>query len=276
MKFLNIGCSIVKDGACGHYNRQMILEVLEEYRRLNVRHIEFSHVFDMSEEDADAIGIYCKEIGLCAWSIHLRPIHDADETAAFTLNFDMDKAARLGARVAVLHPMEKKDGKVNMAAFRLAADLAKKYGLLLAIETGIPTENWMCGYEELIALVDEINEPHVGINIDIGHSSLRDRRDVENVIRAVGPRLMTLHSQDNYGQRDDHQAPGFGLVNWKEILRALRESAYNGPLMMEMADCGKDKRTVREMGNMSIEQEIACSSAWLDWLWKELDREEKA
>ena len=42
-------------------------------------------------------------------------------------------------------------------------------------------------YRDLIEIVDHLNMPNVGINIDTGHTHVGDRRDVETVVREVEP-----------------------------------------------------------------------------------------
>ncbi|HML49440.1 MAG TPA: sugar phosphate isomerase/epimerase family protein, partial [Clostridia bacterium] len=175
------------------------------------------------------------------------------------------------ARVLVLHPEYLEDGSYDRARIALACDIAREYGLRLALETGIPdASGHKPDYRSLIDLVDEIGRPDVGINIDSGHLYFRDRQDVQTVIREVGPRLFTLHLHDNYGLRDDHLMPGLGGIDWREVLRALRESPYNGPIMMEMTDQGKEHRSIPQLGSIGIEQEIAGASGWLRHLWNTL------
>lgn len=183
------------------------------------------------------------------------------------LRHDAKIAALLDATVLVFHPTELlPDGSHHMDVYRWMADVAEENGLQLALETGIPTDNSMLGYLQLIDLVDAIDRPHVGICIDTGHSYMRDRPDVESVVRAVGNRLKTLHLHDNYGQHDDHQMPGLGLINWPEVIRALKESEYDGPLMLEMSDI-KEGRTVPQLSLLTIEKEILFSNAYLRYLW---------
>jgi len=266
MEFLNIGCSTVKDGFSGQYTREDLLDILKKYRSLEVRHIEFSHLHNMSEEDAGVLCDDAKSIGVIPWSVHTRGIPQLTEELLQRFENEAKLAQILGAKILVFHPNPKNsDGTIQMECYEAAADIAKKYGRTLALETGI-----FFHYTELIALVDTIARPYVGINIDTGHSHLRDRKDVEEVVRAVGPRLVTLHCQDNYGIRDDHQAPGFGFINWAAVLRALKESSYNGPVMLEMTDSGKSNRTVSQLGTVSIEQEISSASGWLKWLWSQI------
>jgi D-psicose/D-tagatose/L-ribulose 3-epimerase len=53
-------------------------------------------------------------------------------------------------------------------------------------------------------------------------------RDYGAAVRAAGPRLWGLHACEN-----DRGAPGGGIVPWAAVFAALREIAFDGPLVME-------------------------------------------
>ena len=268
MRQFNLGCRIVKDGSNGNYSLEDRLSILRQYHALGVRHIEYSHPQTTTEEEAQILRRYAKQLGLILWSAHAICYRESTrEDSMAQLRHDAKIAALLDARVLVFHPTELlPDGSHHMDVYRWMADVAEENGLQLALETGIPTDNSMLGYLELIDLVDAIDRPHVGICIDTGHSYMRDRPDVETVVYAVGNRLKTLHLHDNYGQHDDHQMPGLGLINWPEVIRALKESEYDGPLMLEMSDI-KEGRTVPQLSLLTIEKEILFSNAYLRYLW---------
>ena len=275
MEFLNIGVSTVKDGAGGHYTEEELKAVLRVYRGLSVRAIEFSHVFDMTGDSAARIGDTCRRLGMVPWSVHLRGITPDREASRRTVSHDLLMAHKLGATVCVLHAIgEPEQGDKYLENYREVSEIAAQYGLLVAIETGTLRIGKTTGsdHETLIRLVDAIDRPNVGVNIDMGHSALCDPTPVADIVRHVGDRLFTLHCQDNFGQRDDHQAPGIGLTDWRSVLKALKESSYSGPFLMELTDCGKANRAIGTLGGfvMPIEEEIAGASAWISYLWSTL------
>jgi len=268
MKYYKLGCSTVIEN-CKNYTKEDYFRILEQYQTLGVRHIEYSHPQTMREEDAAEIERFSNQLGLCAWSVHGCPWGFDRDDAAFFAQFEHDCVIGeiLRAHVVVLHPMEKhKDGSPRMEVYLKAAEIAHAHALELAIETGIPTDTGMPGYEELIALADEINLPYVGINVDVGHSFSRERRDVEEVIRAVGARLKTLHLHDNYAEHDDHQAPGVGYIDWHKVIAALKENPYEGPLMLEMTD-SKQGRTVPQLREMTVDKEILFADNLFRHIW---------
>lgn len=62
-------------------------------------------------------------------------------------------------------------------------------------------------------------------------------KNPENLIRALGKRLKSVHIADGTGEKEDHFFPcsGKGNNNWTEVLAALHEARYTGPFMFESA-----------------------------------------
>lgn len=263
MKFYSLGCSTVKDFSAGVCDLQDYYNIIDQYQTLGVRQIEYSHPQSMSKEDAAKIERYSSRRGLTAWSVHGMPWGGEWTGEKFEAQFrhDAEIAKILHAHVIVFHIVKKnEDGSIRWDVYDLVARIAKENDLELAIETGTAPRGETVLYTELIELVDKINQPHVGINIDTGHSYLRDTKNVEEVINAVGARLKTLHLHDNYGERDDHQAPGMGYIDWYKVIPALKASPYDGPLMLEMTDV-KKHRTVSQLCEMTIDREILLADS---------------
>lgn len=59
----------------------------------------------------------------------------------------------------------------------------------------------------------------------------------EQVIRALGKRVKTLHVSDGTGIQEKHWLPcsGKGVNDWVSILSALNDTGYSGPFMFETA-----------------------------------------
>lgn len=68
--------------------------------------------------------------------------------------------------------------------------------------------------------------------IDMNHI-----KNPENLIKAMGSRLKTVHIADGTGAAENHFFPctGEGKNNWNAILAALEEVKYTGPFMYESA-----------------------------------------
>jgi hexosaminidase len=68
--------------------------------------------------------------------------------------------------------------------------------------------------------------------VDLNHIS-----HPEQVIRALGKRVKTLHVSDGTGIQEKHWLPCSekGVNNWVAILSALNDTGYSGPFMFEVA-----------------------------------------
>ncbi len=83
--------------------------------------------------------------------------------------------------------------------------------------------------------IDQFGSEWVGAYFDVGNSMLAGYP--EHWIRILGKRIKRVHLKDF--RRGVGTADGFvdllaGDVNWPEVMKALRESGYSGPLTAEM------------------------------------------
>jgi len=262
-----IGCNIVHPlcDKAEMYTRQVYLERISAYKRYGFQHVEFSHVTAINEADAEAIRAHAGRVGIVPWSIHSEHLNAGEPQAVkdyFAVQTHCAEVARsLGTTAYVCHipnvPPYAKDMRRDADILRRLADITDAHGLKLAIETGPPTDY-------VVELADRIDRRSVGINLDTGHVFLI-REDPAAAARKIGGRLITTHLQDNFGKNDDHQAPGMGLIDWREVLQALKDIRYAGPLMVELTGC-KANRTAEELRDFSLEKEIVFTLGYLRFL----------
>ena len=68
------------------------------------------------------------------------------------------------------------------------------------------------------------------------------RKDWETpaeALRKYSDIIKVLHVHDNNGRHDDHFAPFFGTIDWKDFSRALKESCFEGVLSLECSPTQK-------------------------------------
>ena len=90
--------------------------------------------------------------------------------------------------------------------------------------------------EDLLYLADALG-PQAEICLDTGHAHI-SRQDIPAMIRRFGPRLQSIHLNDNVGPlaepcQDLHMFPGTGTIDWKLVFAALAETGYRGVLDLE-------------------------------------------
>ena len=94
-----------------------------------------------------------------------------------------------------------------------------------------------------IALLDEINDPRLGICLDIGHAHAFSSTPVCDWITTLGKRITHVHLHDNDGSGDQHLPLGHGNIPLEAVLTALEDQA--------------------PQANWTIETEAAVSLEWL-------------
>ena len=124
---------------------------------------------------------------------------------------------------------------------------AGRRGLAIALEN-LPIHYLHgCRVEEIVAMVERIGAPNLGVCFDSGHAHASGI-DVPTAIRAAGRHLITTHLHDNFGggdprvslaKLDRHLAPGLGTIHWPAVVQAMDAAGYTGPAVFEGVSMGK-------------------------------------
>lgn len=147
-------------------------------------------------------------------------------------------AADLGAPVVTVGSFRGRtvgnaaESKQQLAAIlRRAGGLAGSCGVRLALE---PLNRYEADLlhtaAETLAFLNEVDEPAVGILLDTYHVNIEERSWTEPYRQVMAAaRLYYVHLSDN-----NRLAPGQGHIDFRAILRALREVGYDGWLTAEL------------------------------------------
>ncbi len=199
------------------------------------------------------------------WSVHgpfgrNMDISSPDSTARRTgidALVDAGKmAAALGAGLVVCHPgitavsgpAARETGiRHSTESLREVADRLGKMGLVAAVEP-LPRGEIGNSLDDVLRIVDAIDLPNVGINFDVNH--LYPPEAVPGLIRRALGRIVSVHISDQDGI-ERHWLPFDGKLDWAEVLRALDDADYTGPLVYEThiktaKNCGEVVSTVCE------------------------------
>lgn len=115
------------------------------------------------------------------------------------------------------------------------ADVAAGLGIRLALENTADIMP-LGTHESLPPLVEQIGRDNVGYCVDSGHAHLYGACSVPSWLRIAGDRLFETHFHDNRGptlRRDEHMPVGFGTISWLDVMRALDDIAFPGPVTFE-------------------------------------------
>lgn len=134
----------------------------------------------------------------------------------------------------VLHTTYKyNDAKVTNIGINRIKKLAR-YAKL--INTRIVFENVeLDGYLE--GIIKNIDDDNVGICFDVGHSHLFFKERINTSV--FKNRMFHIHLHDNFGEKDDHNIPFDGYVNWINSIKQIKDANYKGYITIETS---KNKR----------------------------------
>lgn len=159
----------------------------------------------------------------------------------------LETTAEVGCKIAVMHPYyvvesAEKTKYGNMKIIEGMLPTLEKYNLKLALEN-----IWAQGYqdthmsypEDMIQVIEDINDSHIGLCIDTGHANLFSIH-IGNMARMFGKHLYALHVNGNSGKADSHTVP-YSMSDWCENIdyldfsAALKEIGYHGWYNLEIA-----------------------------------------
>jgi len=103
--------------------------------------------------------------------------------------------------------------------------------MTLAIENALP--HLIGGHADEFAWILH----HVGdgarVCLDTSHATLG--HDLQRLLDVMGDRLVHVHANDHHGTRDEHLAPGSGVVPWATIGAHLRDLRFDGWFILELS-----------------------------------------
>ncbi|MBI5789787.1 MAG: sugar phosphate isomerase/epimerase [Candidatus Schekmanbacteria bacterium] len=146
-----------------------------------------------------------------------------------------DALPALNCPLLIVHPGGLNDAdsaeRKNLLKMSLLSllEYAKDLNLKIALEN-IPSP--LGNPENVYNLVEEINNPNLGLCLDLGHGNLSG--NLPGLIRKYADKLFHIHASDNSGCKDQHLVPGEGNINWPLINTRLSEIGYSNFLSWEI------------------------------------------
>jgi sugar phosphate isomerase/epimerase len=100
--------------------------------------------------------------------------------------------------------------------------------LLLENLTGEPTSP-----DHLVNILETGHLTNVGVCLDLGHAHLTV--GVLRAIATLNSRISAVHVHDNRGQKDEHQWPGDGTIDWPATVKDLKALAVPPAAVLEIS-----------------------------------------
>jgi sugar phosphate isomerase/epimerase len=114
---------------------------------------------------------------------------------------------------------------------RECLEMALSRGLRLAVEP-LPM-SVVSTSDTYLRLANQIRSKDFGILIDTSHLFYQ-RESLPVAIEKVKGQLFAFCACDNDGVRDFHWPPGKGNIDWREVLRTLKKTGYEGYVDLEI------------------------------------------
>jgi sugar phosphate isomerase/epimerase len=151
--------------------------------------------------------------------------------------------------------------------YRALAEYAADQGVRVALEplnavlVNAETSVWTLA--QGLEIVRAVGHPHFGICLDLWN--VWQNADIADAIRACGDRTFVLQLADWRTPRSfqDRLVPGHGEIPLPPLLRAVHESGYRGPYVVEIFSGGVPD----SLWEGDLEQVLRDSRAGLDAAW---------
>ncbi|MHA1753669.1 MAG: sugar phosphate isomerase/epimerase family protein [Candidatus Helarchaeota archaeon] len=113
--------------------------------------------------------------------------------------------------------------------FRKIGKFAEEYDMVIAIEPLNRYETYFIrNADQVLKLVKEVNMPEtIKVCLNTFHMNIEEK-DISQAIRKVGNKLANIHLSDS-----NRGAIGNGNIDWKSVIRALKEIKYDSYLTIE-------------------------------------------
>jgi D-psicose/D-tagatose/L-ribulose 3-epimerase len=120
------------------------------------------------------------------------------------------------------------DMQILVEILRELSEYAAGKGIVLGVEPLNRFEtSFITTAEQVIELVDRVDHPACKVMLDTFHMNIEED-SMGDAIRAVGSRLIQVHSNEN-----NRGTPGKGHVPWQEVAQALKDINFDGVFVIE-------------------------------------------
>jgi sugar phosphate isomerase/epimerase len=79
---------------------------------------------------------------------------------------------------------------------------------------------------------------NVGVCLDLGHAHITV--GAAEAIATLGKQIVSVHTHDNHGEKDEHLWPGDGTIDWPATAKALKELATAPAIVLEIGNTQND------------------------------------
>ena len=197
------------------------------------QHIEFN----TNQTYIDNVKLMAQKhgLGLFAIEAYFGTLLDKDKIGLMIKVFDI--ASKLSIPVIAIRS-EGKTGDVAatkqvLKYIRKLCEQAESRGITLAVKPHVGHSFY--NTSTLLELLNEVNSPALGVNLDASNLYRAGDDPVEAVLR-LGEKIVHAHIRDCSPDRSQNRTPvdlqiaGRGILDWPKIIKRLRDVGYHGAL----------------------------------------------
>lgn len=221
-------------------------DIFKSYSDAGLEYMEISLGKERSDVlDFERVKEYSERHGVKIWSFHLpfMPFNVIDISKEELKDFSVEylsklieKGAGIGIDKFIIHPSgepiaeSEREKRLENAkeSLRTLCDVAGKYGATIAVEN-LPRTCLGRDSFDILELLSA--DERLRCCFDTNHLLGEDALDF---IKKIGHKIITIHVSDYDFKNERHWICGEGLVNWQEIISALKEIDYKGIWLYEV------------------------------------------
>lgn len=133
--------------------------------------------------------------------------------------------------------------ELGMNRIKRIVERAEHYNIKVAMENLFNLSNVAC-------VLDSIDSENVGFCYDSCHHA--NNESAGDLLAKYGKRLMALHLHDNGGERNQHQLPLDGNIDWTIVMEKIAETGYTGTTALEPMNWDYENLTIVEFLNKAF------------------------
>ncbi len=190
----------------------------------------------LSEENMEAV-VHAPhyDMNLAAWNPKIRKISVEQAIKG------ADVASMVDADILVVHPgympstKFSKEGSIknSLESMKKISEYAKSKDIKIGIENLSAGPKALCVWpKELINFVEAVNKDNIGITLDVAHANSIDGMTPIEYLEVVEKHFMHIHLSDNRGG-DSHFPIGVGNIDFRRLIKKIREKDYQGFMTLE-------------------------------------------
>jgi sugar phosphate isomerase/epimerase len=118
-----------------------------------------------------------------------------------------------------------------VGGLRECASFAEDLDITLAIEN-LPETYLITTSAEMMKVINDVNSENVQAYLDV--ANINPLESPVDAVKRLRGHIASIHFSDNDGKIDAHMIPGQGTIDFKSVVRALKDAGYDGYLISEV------------------------------------------